>query len=243
MRLIVLLLTAGLYLPFCAARAQSAPAADSLGKKKESAADTVAKKKEPKEPQVHQLRFSLDLFRIANNIMFPSRQGYEVQVDYLLKKKLYLVAETGFGKGKVDYDNLKYDNNGYFFRVGVDQQFLDIVNIRDFDIGFIGARYGIGFGNRGEANYLVPSPFGSPSEGKVAPQQFVVHWGEITGGIKVEFWQGFFAGWNIRGKFMMNSGIFKELAPNYIPGYGKGDKSTVFDFSFYISYALRWGGK
>jgi hypothetical protein len=206
-------------------------------------ADSTTLSKKSKEPSVHQFRVGIDIFRIAYSVMYPSRQGYEVQADYLFGKKLYAVAEAGFGKGKIDYDNLKYDNSGYFLRIGIDQQFLDIVNARDFDIGFIGARYGIGFGNRSEASYTVPSPFGPPSEGSVPSQQYVVHWGELTGGIKVEFWKGFFAGWNVRGKFLMNSGIFKELAPNYIPGYGKGDKSTVFDFSVYISYALRWGGK
>ncbi len=244
--------TALLFLCLCfplgVLRAQSVPVTDSTAVSKttgkRSAADSsAAKQQKPKEPSIHQLRFGIDLYRIAANFMYPSRQGYEIQVDYLFRKKLYLVAETGFGKGKVDYDNLQYDNNGYFFRVGLDQQFLDIVSVRDFDIGFIGARYGIGFGNRSEARYLVPSPFGPPAEGNTPSQQFIVHWGEITGGIKVELWKGLFAGWNVRGKFMLNGGIFKELAPNYIPGYGKGDKTTSFDFSFYISYALRWKGK
>lgn len=244
MRLIVLLFLA-MSLSLVTLRAQ--PVTDSTKVKGKAAAqaasDSTAKSVKSKEPAVHQLRIGLDVFRIAYNIMYPSRQGYEVQADYLLGRKLYAVAEAGFGKGKIDYDNLKYDNNGYFLRIGIDQQFLDIVNARDFDIGFIGIRYGIGSGRRSEATYLVPSPFGPPTEGKVDAQQFVVHWGEITGGIKVEFWKGFFAGWNVRGKFLMNGGVFKELAPNYIPGYGKGDKSTVFDFSVYLSYALRWGGK
>jgi hypothetical protein len=244
MRLIVLLFLATI-LPQAMLRAQSKPADSARAQLGATSItnDSTIHVKQRKEPAVRQLRFGIDMFRIAYSLMYPSRQGYEVQADYLIGKKLYALAEAGFGKGKVDYDNLRYDNNGYFLRVGLDQQFLDIVNSRDFDIGFIGIRYGIGSGNRGEATYLVPSPFGPAKEGKVDAQQFVVHWGEITGGIKVEFWKGFFAGWNVRGKFLLNSGIFKELAPNYIPGYGKGDKSTVFDFSIYLSYALRWGGQ
>jgi hypothetical protein len=39
---------------------------------------------------------------------------------------------------------------------------------------------------------------------------------------------------------MFNPGIFKELSPNFIPGYGKGDKKTAFGFNFYVSYAIRW---
>ncbi len=201
--------------------------------------DTSSKKK-IKTPYIHQFRIGVDISRIAFNIMYPSKQGYEVQADYLLPRQLYLAAEAGFGRGKVDYDNLKYDNKSIFVRIGIEKQFLDVISTKDFDIGFIGARYGIGIGSRGDATYTISSPFGTPTEGSIPAQNFVVHWGEITGGIKVELWQGIFAGWNIRGKFMMNSGVFKQLAPGYIPGYGRGDKTTVFDFNFYLSYAIRW---
>lgn len=203
----------------------------------------TAGKKEPKPPYVHQFRIGFDLARIAFNLANPSQQGYEIQADYLLRKNNYLVLETGLGKGTVDYTNLTYDNSSYFIKLGIDKSFLDVISTRDFDIGFIGARYGMSAGKRSEATYTVTSPFGAPVEGKVPAQNFVVHWGEITGGIKVELFKGVFAGWNGRMRFMLNPGVFSELAPNYIPGYGKGDKTVSFDINFYLSYALRWGGK
>lgn len=203
--------------------------------------DSTAKSKLPKPPYIHQFRLGFDISRIAFNIMYPSRQGYEIQADYALRGKLYLAAEAGIGKGTINYENLKYNNNGFFVKFGVDNSFLDILSSSDFDMAFLGARYGVGIGKRSEATYFVPSPFGPSVSGTVAPQNFMVHWGELTGGIKVEFWKGFFAGYNLRMRFMLNPGVFKELAPNYIPGYGKGDKSVTFDFNFYISYALRWG--
>lgn len=203
--------------------------------------DSAATLKTPKLPYIHQFRFGFDISRIAFNIMYPSRQGYEIQADYALRGKLYLAAEAGLGKGTINYDNLKYTNNGFFVKFGVDNSFLDILSSSDFDMAFLGARYGVGIGKRSEATYFVPSPFGPSVSGSVPAQNFMVHWGELTGGIKVEFWKGFFAGYNLRMRFMLNPGVFKELAPNYIPGYGKGDKSVTFDFNFYISYALRWG--
>jgi len=213
-------------------------AADSIQK---IATDTVAKL--PRTPRTHQLRLGFDLYRIAYNLMWPSRQGYEAQIDYAITQKTYVVAEAGFGKGKIDYSFLQYNSSSYFLRLGMDQQFLDVISIRDFDIGFIGLRYGVAAGKRSTVDYEIANPFGPPVAGSLKSQNYVVHWGEVTGGIKVEFWKGFFVGWNIRGKFMFNSGIFKEIAPNYIAGYGKGDKSTNFDFNFYLSYAIRWKGK
>lgn len=236
-----------LFLPGAALMAQSArtlpsetPATDST---KKATGDSAVIASAPKMPSIHQLRFGFDLYRIAYNIMYPSRTGYEAQVDYALTRKTYLVAETGFGGGKIDYDFLKYDTKAYFLRLGLDQQFLDVISDRDFDIGFIGVRLATAVGNRSAVTYTVPSPFGPPSEGTADAQNYAVFWGEITGGIKVEVWKGLFVGWSIRGKFMFNSGVFKDLSPNYIPGYGKGDKTTNFDFNFYLSYALRWKGK
>ncbi len=205
------------------------------------AEDSSGQKKDiPSLPYVHQLRIGFDISRIAFNLMYPSKTAYEIQVDYALKGKSYIAWEGGLGSGKINYDNLKYTNSGFFMRLGIDQSLMDRLHTFDFDNAFIGVRYGAATGKRNEAEYYVPSPFGQGSSGTIPAQNYFVHWGEITAGIKVEFWNGFFAGWNLRGKFLINSGVFKELAPNYIPGYGKGDKSTVFDFNLYISYALRW---
>ncbi|MFT4061346.1 MAG: DUF6048 family protein [Edaphocola sp.] len=201
----------------------------------------TSKTKAPKPPYVHQFRFGFDMARIAANIMYPSRQSYEVQADYLLRNNVYLAGEAGMGKGKIDYDNLKYTAKGFFVKVGVEKQFLDIVGKKDFDIGFLGIRYGAGPGKRTDATYVVTSRFGAVSEGTVPAQNYIAHWGEITGGLKVEIVPHVFLGWSFRMRFLLNPGTFKELAPNFIPGYGQGDKTTAFDLNYYISYALRWG--
>jgi hypothetical protein len=66
---------------------------------------------------------------------------------------------------------------------------------------------------------------------------------ELTGGMRVELVKGLMAGWNLRGKFMMNGKSFKDLSPLNIAGYGKGDKNAAFDFNVYMSYAIRWKKK
>ena len=64
---------------------------------------------------------------------------------------------------------------------------------------------------------------------------------ERTG--NVESLRNLMAGWNIRGRFLLNERAFRELSPVFIAGYGKGDRSTVFDFNFFICYTFRWGGE
>lgn len=200
----------------------------------------MPKQKAPKEPYLHQIRVGADISRIAFNFLSENKQAYEFQADYALRGKSYLAAEAGFGRGKVNYDNLRYNTDGGFIRLGIDNSILDRLGPSDFDMAFIGARYGFGMGNRSEASYKVSTVFGGSTEGTVPAKSYSAHWGEILAGIKVELWKGLFAGWTVRAKFLFNSGSFKELAPNFIPGYGPGDKSTAFDFNMYLSYSIRW---
>jgi hypothetical protein len=210
-----------------------------------SQTDTSAnvKKKEPKPPYVHQFRIGVDVARLASNFIYKDKIGYEMQFDYLLRGNNYFVFETGIGKNTVDYSNLKYDNNGAFLKLGIDKNVIDIVNDKDYDIFFIGIRYGVGFGKRDSVTFFTPSYFGPPSEGGKPAESYLIHWGELTVGLRVEIFRQVFVGWNARIKFLLNSGEFQELAPSYVPGYGAGDKSTVAGGNFYISYGIRWGGK
>lgn len=196
--------------------------------------------KKPKTPYIHQIRFGIDGARIVNNFLLNNRQGYEFQVDYALRNNLYLATETGFGRGKVDFDRLKYHSNSFYIRAGIEKSFLDRIGLEDFDMGFLGARYGVAMGQRSQAEYTISSPFGSEIHGSTPSQTFMIHWAEVLLGFKVEIWKGFFLGWTGRGKFLINPGVFKEVAPNYIAGFGKGDKKTNFGFNFFISYAIKW---
>ena len=226
-----------------AQQASIPPMTDSMASTSDSMAmphDSI-KVKSTKPPYEHQIKIGMDISRLAFNGMYPSRQSYEFQADYLLRNELYVNVEAGFGKGKVDYSFLKYQTNSFFLKAGVQRTLVSRISPKDFDVVFVGAGYGIGIGKRTEATYHVASAFGGSSDGIIAPQNFVVHWGELMAGIRVEFLPRVFAGWTVRGKFLLNSGIFKELSPNFIAGYGKGDKATSFDFNFYLCYALRWG--
>lgn len=214
-------------------RAQQ-PASDSM-KEKKATSDT-----KDTSVTIHQLRIGFDIGRILFNNLFPSRQGYEIQVDYNWKKNLYWAAEAGWGKGKIDYPFLQYQTKGSFIRLGIEQSLFGNISPKDFDNAFIGVRYGMGFGSMGDAQFTVPSPFGGQSEGSAPGQNYFVHWGEIVAGVKVGIWKNLYAGWSIRGKFLFNPKTFKTIAPNYIPGFGKGDKNTVFDFNFYLSYGIQW---
>lgn len=195
----------------------------------------------PKEDYGHQLRFSFDLSRPAINLAQSTRSSYEGAIDYYLRNELYAVAEGGAGSSEYAYTDLSYISNSSFFRIGLDKTLIKRLNGSDWDAAFAGVRYGIGFINRGEAAYTIIDSVWGTTSGTVPAKAFTAHWAEVTGGVRVEVIKGFMLGWNLRGRFLLNERAFRELSPVYIAGYGKGDKSTIFDFSFYACYAIRWG--
>jgi hypothetical protein len=187
-----------------------------------------------------QVRLSFDVSRPVWNYFLTSRQSYEFAFDYYFKKDLYFVAEAGWGNATVDYIDLKYNTSNTFFRLGINKSLLKRQSSKDWDMGFVGVRYGLAPIQRSVASYIVIDSFWGSTAGTIPAKNMTLHWAEVTAGVNVEVWKGLFAGWTIRGKFRINKGDFKELPPYYVTGYGKGDKGSVFDFNFYLGYAIRW---
>ncbi|XZF15989.1 DUF6048 family protein [Chitinophagaceae bacterium MMS25-I14] len=208
-----------------------------------SYAQTDSTKKKPAFDLPHQLRIEFDASRPVTNAIMKNHSSYEISADYHIGNENYLVLEGGFGNADIDYSDLKYKSKNSFARIGINKAMLPRITAGDWDVAFIGVRYGLAFIDRSDATYTTSAPIWGTTTGNIEGKKLTAHWGEITGGVRVELFKGIFTGWNIRGKFLFNQGAFKELPPAYIAGYGKGDKNTIFDFNFYLGYALRWKAK
>lgn len=199
--------------------------------------------KPPEADSFHQFRIGLDISKLILNATAKERQAYEFEMDWYHRKELYYVLEGGWGSGIIDSPFLSYKSTNTFFRAGLSKSILTKLYPNDWDWAFIGMRYGIAFINRGAATYKITDTLFGNSMGTMPGVQLTAHWLELTGGVKLELFKGCFAGWNIRGRFMLNGKKFKELPPSYIAGYGRGDKNSIFDFNFYVNYAIRWKKK
>lgn len=194
----------------------------------------------------HQLRLGFDISRILFNQLQKDKEeriSYELELDFYWRKDLYIVAEGGWGNASLNYPDLAYKSSNIFFRTGVNKSLLPRLKQNDWDMAFIGLRYGVGLINRTNANYTITDSTWGTVSGTVAGTGLTAHWIELTGGVRVEIAKHLFLGWNMRGKFMLNAKQFTELPPYNIAGYGKGEKNTVFDFNVFLSYALRWDRK
>lgn len=189
---------------------------------------------------VHQLRIGMDISSPIITAFLETRNNYEFFVDYYWKKDFYWVVEGGWGGGTYSDTNLSYSSNNVFGRVGFNKSLLKRQDNKDWDIAFIGLRYGLGLIKRSDANYTVVDDFWGKQSGMIPGTNLTAHWIELTGGMNVEIYKQLFIGWNVRGKFLLNPKQFAELPPYYIAGFGRGEKNTIFDFNVYLSYALRW---
>lgn len=188
----------------------------------------------------HEVRIGVDIFQPIVQAATDQKKAYEIQVDYRLKETLYLVAEGGFGNSVYDYPDLSYKTNNAFLRLGIDKSLLPVINKRDRDMAFAGLRYGVAMIQRSDADFRYQDPLYGAVSGTIPGKNMTAHWLEITGGVRVFVWKNIFAGWNVRGKFLVNQKSFRELAPAYIAGYGAGDKNTNFGFNFYVGYGVRF---
>lgn len=205
--------------------------------------EQVQPEKKPVIDSISQIRFGLDLSRIAFNQLqkdLEKRTSYEFEVDYFLKKDLYIVAEGGFGDASLTYDDLAYESSNIFVRGGINKSLLPRLRKDDWDMAFVGLRYAFAPVQRSAANYKITDSTWGIVTGSEPATSFTVHWLEVTGGVRVEVAKRIFIGWNIRGRFMLNPKKFQELPPYNIAGYGKGEKNTIFDFNVFLSYAIRW---
>lgn len=191
----------------------------------------------------HQLRFSFDASKLLLNNLVENKTAYEGAIDYYLNGELYAVAEFGAGNSNIDYPDLKYKTNNTFLRLGIDKSLFVRKKPQDWGLGFFGFRYGLGLIQRNEAQYTTNDGLGGITSGIIPSDNFRAHWFELTGGMKVELFKGFFAGWTVRAKFLLNQRALGDLKPAYIAGYGPGEKATAFDYNFYLAYAIRWASK
>lgn len=172
----------------------------------------VVEKKEPRiRASQHQLRLGLNVSSPVVSQFVKNRTMYEATLDYCLKNDAYIVLEGGFGSSDIDYADLKYASSNYFVRVGIDKSMLQRLFVNDWDMVFVGLRYGISSIKRKEATFTTNDNFWGVSTGVIPAKNLTAHWAELTAGMRVELLKHFFAGYTIRARFLMNQRTFSEL--------------------------------
>lgn len=200
-------------------------------------ADTVRNKYLPTG-----IRVGTDLISIIKSATTHNFTGWEVNTDVDFYRYYFALdygnwsrrdsityTPTSNGKGY-------YENHGHYFRAGVDINFL--LKDPDRNMFFIGFRYGhSNFEEKLTTAYEDPN-YGLISQ-TISGTGLRGHWVEITTGLRVKIFPGFWMGYTARLKIAPGvSGGQDLLKPFDIPGYGLAEKTTYWGFNYQLFWRI-----
>jgi hypothetical protein len=208
------------------------PAADTATPAK----DTVKVKKDPRRFIPTGVRVGTDALSIARNFYDNSFSGWEVDADVDFDR-YYLALEYGTWSRNFNGSGNVYDNDGNYFRAGIDVNFL--TKDPEKNMFFFGMRYG-----RATFSEHLDVDIDDPDFGKFTENYHNTnlhgHWYELTTGLRVKMIGSFWMGYTARFKFGLktNEG---GMIPSDVPGFGRTDKPSTWGFNYVLLFRIPLG--
>jgi hypothetical protein len=206
------------------AHAQEPPAAAVEEPAEEKpAADTTAARFIPTG-----VRIGYDLMALGRSQFSSTFRGWEVAADIDFHR-FYLVTEYGTWALAEPLRNGTYSNNGSYFRVGVDVNFLKNLEKNMF---FLGGRFGYS-SYSDQVEYTYGTPAFADETNFVYNSKVIGTWVELTAGLKVKIWKFFWLGATGRFKFGLDLDGNGPLRSYDVPGFGLNISRTWWGFNYY----------
>ena len=181
------------------------------------------------------VRIGTDLGYLGVSIFDQDKQLFEIVADVDVYK-FFLTADYGMSSWKFNRSDFEYDNNGSYFKVGVDYN----LTARDPDLNVI--YFGMKYANSSfseKFNYSVTDPFYFDYSEEISKSNLSAYWIEANFGMKVKVWKQLYLGWAGRIKFAKKvKSDHSSFNTYFIPGYGKAEYDSRWGFNFQIFYRI-----
>ena len=176
------------------------------------------------------IRAGFDVLSYGRTRFLESYRGWEFEGDVDFNR-YYLTLEVGNSGRNLASDSATYANNGDYWRVGIDVNFLT----RDIDrnVFFLGARYGKASFTESMTIMRHDEIWGFMSD-NFYHTGVKASWVELTTGLRVKIWKIFWMGYTGRLKFALSTKGSPEMLSYDVPGYGRTDKETTWGFNYYV---------
>jgi hypothetical protein len=185
------------------------------------------------------LRLGTDISRFSLYYFDPARKAYEFSADFEIRRDLYLTGEYGMQTVSFDKNIYKYNSEGNYFRIGIDHNFLKSERPEEYEMTFIGIRYGYSRMKHSADSIIIPENYwGGITDLNIPESVYNAHWVEFVAGIRAELFQNFFLGWSLRARILLAHTKNQYMEPYNIPGYGNGSKKGNFGFNFSVYYRI-----
>lgn len=175
------------------------------------------------------VRIGTDLISLVKARYQDNFSGWEINGEVDINR-YYLAMEYGNWGRKLNSDSAAYSNDGKFWRVGIDVNFLK--KDPDRNMFFIGGRYGRSTFSE-QMQLISYDPIWGTLATSYTNKEVPARWLELTAGIRVKIWSIFWLGYTGRFKFALKTGATEEMLPYDIPGFGTTDKGTTWGFNYY----------
>lgn len=177
------------------------------------------------------IRIGTDVIALVKSNVRDNFSGWEVNADIDFNR-YYLNFDYGsWGRSFVSDSGATYQNDGRYWRIGVDVNFL----LKDVDrnMFFIGLRYGKS--TFAEQMTVISNDviWGELTDQYNNPA-VRSRWLELTSGIRVKMYKFIWMGYTARFKFGLKSQGQNEMLSHDVPGYGRTDKETSWGFNYQI---------
>jgi hypothetical protein len=177
------------------------------------------------------IRVGTDAISLFKTQFQDNFSGWEINADVDFHR-YYLALDYGSWARTFKSDLGNYSNDGTYWRVGVDVNFL----LKDLDrnMFFLGARYGkANFSEN--LNVIAYNDFTDAYENlEYSHSGINAHWFELTTGLRVKIWKMIWMGYTARFKFGLKHDNTENIIPSDVPGYGRTNKDSYWGFNYQI---------
>jgi hypothetical protein len=178
------------------------------------------------------IRIGTDLISLGKTQFQDNFSGWEVNADIDFHR-YYLAIDYGSWSRTFKTDTAgNYHNDGNYWRVGVDVNFL----LKDIDrnLFFIGARYGRANFSE-DLNVYAYNKYDNVYEDLYYTSSGMnARWFELTTGLRVKVWKVIWLGYTARFKFGLKAEGSADIVPADVPGYGRTNKDSYWGFNYQI---------
>ena len=180
------------------------------------------------------LRIGTDLVALIRSSVKDDFKGWEVNADVDFYR-YHLAVDYGSWARTYRTDSADYDNDGRYFRIGADANFL--LKDPERNIFFIGLRYGRA-SFRETMKVTNDDPVWGPFEQTYNNNAVTSRWFELASGIKVKIYKFIWLGYTARFKFGLKNNGESEMLVHDVPGYGRTNKETTWGFNYQVFVTL-----
>ncbi len=180
------------------------------------------------------IRLGTDLIALGKTIANSPLKGWEFNADVEMGR-FYPTFDYGRWSRDMPIRNGNYTNDGRYFRIGVDINFL--MTDPDKNMFFVGARYGR---SRFDEEVIFDDSavdFGDFQK-QASNNNARAGWLELTTGLRVKIWKQFWMGYTVRFKFLPSVKNDSELETYEIPGYGLTFKNSYWGFNYQVFWTI-----